>query len=486
MYELMNQKQKIADIDDTWNTINIKDPLPLGFGSADKWLEDRKAYKHNENLKKLMVELGCDKKEGFIQITHSASINDSFWVKRADEDITWKDVSFYSNAFNEVISKLAFEGLGLYHIELSSTSPELTTDGSFRKCWKKEQSGIYLYKQGFDIGFNAGLEPYCEVLSAELVTKLCPNAVSYELVKLHGQIASKCKLFTDEQQGYVPLKRIMEKDTALTDILSYYSKLGAEEDFRRMLVTDAVTFNTDRHLGNLGILVDNLSQKPIAMAPNFDYNLSLLPYVIPEEFADIGTKLLDYGPKIGMDFTQLGQEMLTDQIRNDLSDLVGFTFTFRGDSTFPKERVVFLETLVNRQIEAILSHDRLQTREVFIPSQRAVTVPIFDNTEELKKAERFLQRISNPDITAKYTEELEDGHINCRIITNADENYYDIVIAMKDDEIGIEENGIEIGYEELKNNIIRAFCNDIYRQYDAFLDPAAELDHAEEEIDLGD
>lgn len=84
-----------------------------------------------------MQMCGCEKTESFIRITHAATINDTFWVKQDHESLCWNDVSLYRNKFNEVISKLAFEGIGLYGIQLSSTSPELSTEGSFRKCWQR-------------------------------------------------------------------------------------------------------------------------------------------------------------------------------------------------------------------------------------------------------------------------------------------------------------------------------------------------------------
>ena len=73
----------------------------------------------------------CENTEGFIKVTHSASINDTFWIKSDRENISWNDVSLYRNEFDETISKLAFEGIGLYGVEFSSTVPELSTEGSF-------------------------------------------------------------------------------------------------------------------------------------------------------------------------------------------------------------------------------------------------------------------------------------------------------------------------------------------------------------------
>lgn len=56
-----------------------------------------------------MIDCGCETTEGFIKITHVASINDSFWVKEKGEAVVWNDISFYRNEFNDTISKLASE-----------------------------------------------------------------------------------------------------------------------------------------------------------------------------------------------------------------------------------------------------------------------------------------------------------------------------------------------------------------------------------------
>ena len=87
--------------------------LPAGNFEINEWLEDRKALKHNNYLKQLMLDCGCENTEGFIKITHAASINDCYWVKSEKEQTLWNNISFYRNEFDETISRLAFEGLGL-------------------------------------------------------------------------------------------------------------------------------------------------------------------------------------------------------------------------------------------------------------------------------------------------------------------------------------------------------------------------------------
>lgn len=231
----------------------------------------------------------------------------------------------------------------------------------------REEDGIYLYKRGSSGARNAGLEPYCEILGAELAGKLLSEAVSYALINMHGEPASKCRLFTSEQYGYVPAARFKINHSSPNDLMQFYSKMGSEDAFRRMIVIDSLTFNVDRHAGNHGVLVDNDTLQPFTMAPVFDMNMSMLPYVEQEEFLDIGRKMEQYGPRIGEDFTRMGQQAVTSAIRSDLVGMKGFQFTFRGDEHFPEWRVKAMEELVNRQIEAVLSKDILYTRDVFVP-----------------------------------------------------------------------------------------------------------------------
>ena len=103
------------------------------------------------------------------------------------------------------------------------------------------------------------------------------------------------------------------------------------------------------------------------MAPIFDFNLSLFPYASEAELSNPGDMLLQYTPIIGNDFTRIGQQAMTDEIRKRVKELEGFQFAFRGNEKFPESRVRLLENIVDRQIEAVLSNEILQTKDVFAP-----------------------------------------------------------------------------------------------------------------------
>ncbi|MCR5206292.1 MAG: hypothetical protein K6E47_14785 [Lachnospiraceae bacterium] len=377
MYYLMNKNNIVAVFDKKGSSdktdasfvmSEIRGPMPIGFQNINAFINGRKASSHNKHLKAIMRRYNCDDPIGFIRVTHAASINDTFWVKSSYDRTKWEDISLYQNPFSEVISKLAFEGVGLYEDVFSPTSPELVTDGSYPKCFTRENDGIYIYKRGSDGAINAGKEPYCEHMASEIASIVCKNAVHYDLVKFHDKIASKCKLFTDEKNGYASCAKAFGKEKlSFEEELSLYSKIGSEEAYREMIVLDAVIFNEDRHRGNYGVIFDTETMQIKEMAPVFDLNMSLLFSFMPEDFEHLGDSLLEHGPKIGNDFLQIGQAAITDNIKDRIKDLKDFQFSFRGDDLFTSKRVDALENIVHKQAEALLSKQRLFTKDIFIP-----------------------------------------------------------------------------------------------------------------------
>lgn len=420
MYYLMNKDNMVLSFqanksglseDVSFMAVKQEGQVPYGFDSITSWVENRKASKHNAHLKALMEKIGCNDNEGFLQLTHAVGINDTFWVKVDGEDIAWKDVSLFQNQFSDVISQLAFEGAGLYGENFSSTSPELSCDGSFRKCFRKENtkgefdSDIFLYKRGGELG--AGLEPYCEVLASEIAKIISPDAVLYELRPLHGKLASRCNIFTNENVGYASFAKMHRMRTyTFQDAADYFSQIGCEQMFREMLTIDSLCFNQDRHTGNYGVLFDNDTLQIIGMSPVFDLNLSMLPYVDMSEFGNIGDKLYSYAPKLGSDFTRIGQIAMNDTIRERVKDMRDFSFTFRGDDRFSEERVRFLEEIVRKQAEAILSNEVLQTKDVFF-SQKAV-----DFARKLQKVEKATNLLEMFADRVKGEELLSRGYIS--------------------------------------------------------------------------
>lgn len=360
-YYLMNKDNVVATFDsiDLYGTTAYRiskqfSKLPYGFTNITKWLNDRQAAKHRQHIKQLMKECGCGTIEGYIRVMHCTSINDTFWVKSDVEDVDWGKVSLYSNEFNDVIAKLAFEGAGLFGEKFSSTSPEFGTAGAYSKCCTKGiDNEMFMIKRGTEGYANAGLEPYCESMSSELYYTITKDSVDYKLITFHNKKASKCKIFTNEVIGLVPYAHVGDESDVIA-CMEFYDKYGDANKFRNMLVADAVCFNEDRHAGNHGVLINNDTLEIIGMAPVYDNNISLLPYAIASDFNDINKYMEEHNTRLGDDWVRVARAALTSEARIELINLQGYKFKYDGDEKFTKERVCVLSEMVNQQIKNIL------------------------------------------------------------------------------------------------------------------------------------
>lgn len=360
LYQLMNKDVVVAtyeerkDIDDyRYTEVERLDPyLPYGFVDINDWIDGRQIAKHRASIERLMRELGLTTRHDFIGMARCLSLTDTFWMKRADDDLSWDDVSLYRNPFDDVIARIAFDGTGMYGRAASPTSPEYATSGSFAKCWIRDDNCIFLLKRGSEGFANAGFEPYSEQLAAELLEAAHIDHVPYHVVRFHGKLASKCPLFTSEETGFVAAHRFFDQPFGVRDMLEFCREHGVEESFREMVVVDAVMANVDRHAGNYGFLVDNTTGRVLRMAPLFDHNMACLPMMMECDNFDAYVDAI--GPKIGTDFVRIARELITPAIRAKLVALRDFRYTDPGEG-YPAWKLAAANRLKDRMIERILA-----------------------------------------------------------------------------------------------------------------------------------
>ena len=358
-YYLLNKDEILATfhVDDTIDmpVINrIIGVIPDWIDDLSIFIMNRRAPKNRENISELLKLSGCDTLRGYLEITHALSLIDTFWVKPIDSKLTWNRVSLYTHPFNETIAKTAFEG-GLHGLAFSSTSPEYGTDGTFAKCWIRENGTIKMLKRGSSGARNAGLEPYSEYYASQIISNFTRHYVDYGLRTHKSRICSVCDCFTSEKYGYLPYAAIDKGNTNFMRVLNIMDKYGLADKARLMFVVDAVIFNEDRHKNNFGFIIDNDKQEIVDMAPLFDHNISLLPYAEEEEFANLDNYLSQKGPRLGNDFFKIARYCLTSETRNALTNLVGFRFKRHPKYNLPEWRLECLEALVNDNIKKILS-----------------------------------------------------------------------------------------------------------------------------------
>jgi len=335
-------------------------PLPFWCQPLSTWVANRSSAKHRAHVEKILEMCGGKTKSGFIALTHCLSLTDTLWVKSDRESVTWKDVNLYENNFDEVVSKLSFDGNGLFGIQMSTTSPELTTDGAYDKCWLNEKDGIHLIKTGSEGARNTGLEPYGEVLASQVFEKLC-KSVKYSLRKFDGHVVSDCKIFTSQEFGYKPISLFLKSGVkyGLAETLEIYRECGCEDDFRRMVVADCITLNCDRHFGNFGFMVNNDTFERTVLNPCFDFNMAFVPFA--EEGFDFGGPELDFdqylsrrGPVIGSDYVAPAKAILTPQIKKCVEEIRETQLKVPCDQKFTEHRLSQMNMIKNVQCDRIL------------------------------------------------------------------------------------------------------------------------------------
>lgn len=341
---------------------DMKNLFPLDLEVTDdgviKWLERRVIPKNrafvDEILKTLSLSLNNTK--GIIDVCKGLSLNDSYWVVPSDFSGTFKEYNLYENRFSEVLSLVAYTGVGTAN-QAFTTSPELTTQGMLRKAWRFiENDGIYLYKGGTEGFANSGKEPYSEYYACQIAKAMGLNAVEYDLENWKGILASKCKIFTDIDTSFVSIGRIV-KTGGIKACLDYYQTLGNNfsESLKSMLVFDAVIYNEDRHFGNFGILRDNHTGKIISPAPIFDNGLSLFNYALDGDIKNLDAYAKTRSNPYGVSYESICAEVMGTKQKNQLRKLIDFKFTRHPSINLPEERLTAIEKHLQKRVRNLLA-----------------------------------------------------------------------------------------------------------------------------------
>ena len=290
---LMNKNVAVVSfkVDSIANSIRVTGvinkqliPLPIhrNVVSFPVWLNNRLMMSYRRDVVKLFTCLGVVGLRNMLLCTRAISLLDNYWVKPLNEVIIWERVSPYRNPLNELVANYSITGT--INGKNISASPDFSTGGSFIKCWKKVNGNIYLYKAGSDGALNSGKEPYSEYLYYELGKRLGLDVVEYEIVEYKDRVCTRCKNLCSEDEG---LYEIADMYPYVNDyeflLKTRLSKEPYKDQIKKlvdMLLLDFLTLNTDRHLGNIGVIVDNATQEPLRVATNYDFNLSLMPYLI--------------------------------------------------------------------------------------------------------------------------------------------------------------------------------------------------------------
>lgn len=335
--------------------------LPLemkGVASDDalwSWLVRRTVPKHRNYIQRMLGNIGMMRMDTrpIIELCRGLSLNDVYWVVADDFKGKWSDCNLYCNEFSKTLAVMAFTGglRGEFVVGRDdSTSPEFTTNGMLAKCWRRRDGRVELYKGGTEGAANTGFEPYSEYYAAQIAEALGFEHVKYGLEKFKGRLCSTCPLFTSERIGFVPAGRLVSCDEALLDAR-----------FSDIFFFDAIIFNTDRHMGNFGYLIDNDTNEIVGAAPIFDngHGLFSLAMYSPghryDEYDDLRKFIGHVTPALYNRWLGFPGGISSDA-RARLANLKGFRFKRHKYYNLPVDRLRRIEDFLQKRISEIIEY----------------------------------------------------------------------------------------------------------------------------------
>ena len=350
-------------------TILNKDVLPIrirnncNINTLDYWLQNRITPHGNRILQKISEakKLNPRNPYRFLLYTHALSLTDSYWIDSQKSNLRWKDINLYANDFSQEIAEIAFTRHGT--AKNQGISPEYTSHGNMKKCWYRNDKGIFLLKN--DKRDPLESEVYSEFFADQVINLFSVHHVTYDLFLFKNRVTCTCPIFTSEDIGFVEagalaryFSLISDKEKNITyeiGTINWQEKMAQRfgyDEYSDMMVIDYILGNCDRHLANYGWLIHNINGNLIGPAPLFDHGQSFFAGKdwIFSDLEDL-SYWIDNEAEISkfMDKWELIDYFVQERHGNSLDTLTNFHFTNNSNLPIADKFLHMLEKFVHHQ-----------------------------------------------------------------------------------------------------------------------------------------
>ncbi len=207
---------------------------------------------------------------------HCVSLTDVYWVREANETITFEEMNLYDNTLNEAVVEISLRGkqLTVTNAELTSYdfAPELSTRGVFPKAWIRCEDGFKLLKDGNTEAVER------ELLASAVCQCFDIPQVRYTKGSFQHVPVTESTLITSKETSIIS-KAAFDIYAANHDLDTV--AVASELDpitYYGMNILDYLIGNTDRHSENWGFMIDNKTNRYVSLYPLMDFNQSFGAY----------------------------------------------------------------------------------------------------------------------------------------------------------------------------------------------------------------
>ncbi|MBQ7650670.1 MAG: hypothetical protein IJS15_06900, partial [Victivallales bacterium] len=195
--------------------------------TMDSWLRHRTIPRNRAYVDTILSSMGLsiNRPMDVIRLSKGLSLNDCYWVTEDGFEGSFDAFNLYDNKFSRILGQIAFTGFGSGKSIIPS-SPEFTTNGMLRKCWRRRNGIIKLYKGGTEGASNTGNEPYAEFYACQIAKLLGFNAIDYGLTNWKEHLCSFCELFTSKSISFIPVGRLVTTGGMTAEVISKLARNG--------------------------------------------------------------------------------------------------------------------------------------------------------------------------------------------------------------------------------------------------------------------
>jgi hypothetical protein len=248
------------------------------IGNFNYWCAARVLTLDRKYAKEILNSIGAmqgrtDKERAQIALSyHCLTLTDIYWIKDMEEDISFSSINLYDNHLTNAFVDLSLRGRSMTVENAHLIADNASTSGVFPKAWLRKEGGFYLLKDGAEENVRA------ELLASKIARCFDCHQVEYEEDYYDDALVSSCRIVTDKAHS-IATREAFEIYAANHDIdpIEEIIRIDAH-GYYMMNIIDYLVGNTDRHWGNWGFFVDNLTGRPIRLHDLMDFNQSFKAY----------------------------------------------------------------------------------------------------------------------------------------------------------------------------------------------------------------
>lgn len=282
------------------------DHFPLGGQMNNvkfhEWWRDRAIPKTRHGAKAALQQLGYSSTSSALVNNLALSLSDCYWIRPRDENISWSDVSLFTNDFVDTFGDLTLNGDHIIDLRKKTRFNCASSQGELQKKWCIADDGRrYMIKGNYGDSYQQSIN---ELFATKLheqqgwdkYTRYMPvrlevdgnvdglGCMSYDFCSEKVECISAWELLQtiklkQNESLYYPLKQVCiglgMPEQEFTDFMDYE------------IMTDYLMTNTDRHMNNIAVMRDPDTLKLLGFAPIYDSGNSMFYNVPFEKLSEI-------------------------------------------------------------------------------------------------------------------------------------------------------------------------------------------------------